>query len=65
MEIFKINVGDTDYVVKYNHGSYYIFEDLVQLTILNFTSNKWLSSVPTMSPNLTNKLGEAVKKHML
>jgi hypothetical protein len=60
IEIFTINVGDADYVVRSTQGSYYIIEGEEQLTRLTFVDGQW-QSVPTMSPLLTQKLGEAIE----
>jgi len=60
MELYTINVGDTIYTVNRIDAEFYIMEGLVQLTTLTYEQDKWLSSVLTLSPSLTLKLGEAI-----
>jgi hypothetical protein len=65
MELFNINVGDTEYAVKRIDYSFYIVEGVILLTILTFEFGVWTSSVPTMNPMLTKRLGEAIDLHYL
>ena len=65
MELFNINVGDTEYAVKRIDNSFYIIEGEILLTILTFEYGTWVSSVPTMNSMLTKRLGEAIDLHYL